>query len=152
MVILSNQSYASSLPDRLITQLSSAEEFNGDFDAIKKLGKLRIIIPANIGGGRYLPRKGSPVSQQHEIAEAFARFHNLIPELVIAENFGDMIPALEAGRADIVVGNLTVTEARQKKIGFSIPLAHVREQILVQKSDESIKSVKDLNNKRVMVS
>ena len=151
-MLFASGSYGANFPERLITHLSYSQSFKGDFDAIKKSGKLRIIIPANIGGGRYLPRKGSPVSQQHEIAEAFARFHNLTPELIIAENFGDMIPALEAGKADMIVGNLTITESRQKTINFSIPLAHVREKILVQKNDETIKTVADLNNKRVMVS
>jgi|SaaInlV_200m_DNA_2_1039689.scaffolds.fasta_scaffold04784_4 membrane-bound lytic murein transglycosylase F len=152
LVIFASEAHSSSLPDRLITQLSSVEEFKGDFDAIKKSGKLRIIIPANIGGGRYLPRKGSPVSQQHEVAEAFARFHQLMPELIIVDNFSDMIPALETGKGDIVVGNLTVTDSRRKKIAFSVPLDQVHEKVLVSKNDETIKVVSDLNHKRVMVS
>mgnify|MGYP002639779947 CR=1 FL=1 len=152
LMLLVSGVYSSDLSERQITNLSSSEQLNGDFDAIKKRGKLRIIIPANIGGGRYLPRNGSPVSEQHEIVEAFAQFHHLIPELIIAENFGDMIPALADGRADIVAGNLTITEARRKNIEFSIPLAHVREKILVQKTDKSIQTVADLNHKRVMVS
>jgi len=138
--------------DRYVISLNDAESFKGDFDAIKKRGILRIIIPANIGGGRYLPRQGSPVSQQHEIAEAFAHFHKLIPQLIIVENFSDMIPAVESGKGDIVVGNLTVTDARRKKINFSVPLDHVHEKVLVRTSDDSIQFVKDLNHKRVMVS
>ena len=128
------------------------EVFNGDFEEIKSRGQLRIVIPANVGGGRYLPRKGSPVSQQFEIAEAFARFHNLEPELLITESFADMIPMLVEGKADIVVGNLTITENRRKKIAFSIPLDHVREKVLVSKENDAITAVKDLDNKRVMVS
>jgi alanine-synthesizing transaminase len=33
----------------------------GDLKALKKRGKLRILIPANIGGVFYLPRAGWPV-------------------------------------------------------------------------------------------
>jgi len=152
LIFYIGETYSSSLPGRLITPLSSSEEFKGDFEAIKKRGKLRIVIPANIGGGRYLPRKGSPVSQQHEIVEAFARFFELTPELIIVDNFGDLIPALESGKGDIVVGNLTVTDARRKKIAFSVPLDHVREKVLVNIADDSIKLVSDLNYKRIMVS
>jgi len=142
--------------DSIATQVDSTSiadnSFNGDFEDIKKRGRLRIVIPANVGGGRYLPRKGSPVSQQFQIAEAFARFHGLTPELVITNNFADMIPALVEGKGDIVVGNLTVTEPRRKLISFSIPLDHVREKVLVHKDNDSINAVKDLDKKRVMVS
>jgi len=58
LIFFIGESYSSSLPQHLITPLSCSEEFKGDFEAIKKRGKLRIIIPANIGGGGYLPRKG----------------------------------------------------------------------------------------------
>ena len=134
-------------------RLASVDQvFRGDFEQIKQRGRLRIVVPANVGGGRYLPRKGSPVSQQFEIAQAFAQFHNLVPELVISESFADMIPLLVEGKGDIVVGNLTVTDARRKKIAFSIPLDHVREKVLVASTNDSINAVKDLNHKRVMVS
>ena len=104
-----HQASASSQP----AQPGTADKvFRGDFDQIKQRGRLRIVVPANVGGGRYLPRKGSPVSQQFDIAEAFARYHGLVPELVITESFSDMIPLLVDGKADIVVGNLTVTDSR----------------------------------------
>ncbi len=132
--------------------LIKAGESQRDFDAIKTSGKLRVIVPANIGGGRYLPRRGSPVSHQQDVVDAFARFHGLQPELVIAESFADMIPALVAGKGDLIVANLTVTDARRQQIAFSVPLAHVREKVLVRKDDESINSVADLDGKKVMVS
>jgi membrane-bound lytic murein transglycosylase F len=132
--------------------LADSAPFQEDWDAIKQSGRLRIIVPANLGGGRYLPRRGSPVSQQQEVAEAFARFHGLEPELIIAESFADMIPAMLAGKGDLIVANLTVTDARRKQIGFSVPLAHVREKVLVRRDDDSITQVADLNGKTVMVS
>lgn len=137
---------------RITMYLEDAAHFQGDFDEIRKRGILRIVVPANIGGGRYLPRNGSPVSEQQEIAESFARYHNLTPVLVTVRNFGEMISSLVSGQGDIAVGNLTVTDARRKKISFSVPLAHVREKILVRRDDDRIKSVADLQGKRVMVS
>ena len=143
---------ADQLARQPVTLLEDAAVFQQDFDAIKARGRLRIIVPANLGGGRYLPRNGSPVTQQQDIVEAFARYHGLTPELVIARSFADMIPALEAGKGDLIVANLTVTEQRRDKIAFSVPLAHVREKVLVRRDDDSINSVADLNGKKVMVS
>lgn len=148
----SSQANAQASQERVITPLGLAKSHQGDFDSIKKRGRLRIVMPANIGGGRYLPRQGSPVDQQHEAAEAFARSQGLVPEIVIAESFADMIPALENGKGDIIVGNMTVTEQRRKHIDFSIPLAHVHEKVLVRKDDDSVQKVSDLSHKRVQVS
>jgi membrane-bound lytic murein transglycosylase F len=149
---VSTKSSSDAKSEHLITHLSQAQVESSNFDDIKKRGRLRIIISANIGGGSYLPRNGSPVSQQHEIAEAFAHRHGLVPELIITDSFGEMIPALAAGKGDIIVGNLTVTESRRKHIEFSVPLDHVREQVLVNTDNDSIHTVSDLNHKRVMVS
>jgi len=123
----------------------------GDLKALKKRGKLRILIPANIGGVFYLPRKGWPVEAQHEAAESFARSHGLEPELVAVESFAEMIPALLAGRGDIIAANLTVTEARRHRIAFSVPLTTTRKQVLVAQGRDDIGRIEDLVGKRLMV-
>jgi len=123
----------------------------GDLKALKRRGKLRILIPANIGGVFYLPRKGWPVEAQHEAAESFARSQGLEPELVAVESFAEMIPALVAGRGDIIAANLTVTEARRQKIAFSVPLTTTRKQVLVAQGRDDIGRIEDLAGKRLMV-
>ena len=122
----------------------------GDLKALKKRGKLRILIPANIGGVFYLPRAGWPVEAQHEAAADFALNHGLEPELIAVEKFNDLIPALLEGRGDIIAANLTVTESRRRKILFSVPLTSVHQQVLVAQSQDGIRAEEDLAGKRVM--
>ena len=55
--------------------------YTGDLKALKERGRLRILIPANIGGVFYLPRAGWPVEAQHEAAADFARTQGLQAEL-----------------------------------------------------------------------
>jgi membrane-bound lytic murein transglycosylase F len=126
------------------------ERYVGDMDALHARGRLRILTPANIGGVFYLPRDGWPVAQQHEVAEAFARSEGLEPVLVPIPRFGDMIPALLEGRGDMIAANLTVTEARRRKIAFSVPLTTVKQQVLVARRNDAIGQISDLDGKRVM--
>jgi ABC-type amino acid transport substrate-binding protein len=123
----------------------------GDLDVLRERGRLRILIPANIGGVFYLPRAGWPVVLQHEAAEAFARSKGLEPELVPVDRFAEMIPALLDGRGDVVAANLTVTESRRKKLAFSVPLTTVRQQVLVARGNDAIRREQDLAGKHVMV-
>ena len=118
---------------------------------MREYGRLRILIPANIGGAFYLPREGWPVASQHEAAEAFAHRVGLVPELVPIARFADMIPALLEGRGDLIAANLTITEKRREKIAFSVPLTTVRQQVLVAQGNEGIRQIADLVGRRVMV-
>ncbi|MCB1800654.1 MAG: transporter substrate-binding domain-containing protein [Gammaproteobacteria bacterium] len=125
--------------------------FTGDLAALKKRGRLRILIPANVGGAFYLPREGWPVEAQHAAAERFARNHGMQPELVPVASFADMIPSLLSGRGDLIAANLTVTEQRRGKIAFSVPITTVRQQVLVAHDNQDIKQLDDLAGKRVML-
>jgi len=124
--------------------------YKGDLDALHRRGQLRILVPANLGGGRYLTRKGSPVGAQQEAAEAFAESQGLTAKLVPVERFSDMLPALIEGRGDIIAANLTVTPKRKQKVSFSVPITHVREQVLVRADDDRFNKVADLKSLRFM--
>ncbi len=127
------------------------ERYVGDLDEMKRRGRLRILIPANIGGVFYLPREGWPVESQHDAATAFARSQGLEPELVPVAAFSQMIPALLEGRGDLIVANLSITEGRRKKMSFSVPLTTVKQQVLVAQSVDGIAKLGDLVGKRVML-
>ncbi len=137
--------------NRSYSSLELAQEFQGDFMGILAQGKLRILLTRDNSRAAYLPRKGSPLAEQQRIAEEFALSHGLIPELVLVDNFSKLIPALQAGRGDIIISNLTINPDRLEKMAFSVPLDHVVEQVLVAKGDKSIQRVRDLNGKSVMV-
>jgi membrane-bound lytic murein transglycosylase F len=142
------QSPASARPAE---QAEEPRLYTGDLKTLKGHGRLRILIPANIGGVFYLPRAGWPVEAQHEAAADFALSQGLEPELVAVERFTDLIPSLLEGRGDIIAANLTITENRRKNMGFSVPLTTVRQQVLVAVSQDGIRNEKDLAGKRVMV-
>ncbi len=122
-----------------------------DLQDIIKRGTLRIIVPSNLSGGMFLPRSDSPLSDQQNLAKSFARSLGLKAEIIPVLSFKDMLPALYDGRGDIVVANITVTEARKKKLAFSVPVSHAHQVVLVAKNATKINITKDLEGKSLLV-
>ena len=111
--------------NRTYSTLEAATEFNGDFIEILQQGKLRILVTRDYSEASYLPRQGSPLAEQQQIAEEFALSHGLMPELVMVDNFAKLLPALVAGKGDIAISNLTISPQRLETMAFSVPLDHV---------------------------
>ena len=123
----------------------------GDLDALLERGALRVVVPGTALGEPSLPRQGSPVAHQRELAEAFAASLGLRLELVPVFRLSEMLTLLEQGRADIIAANLTVTEGRRERLDFSLPIDHVHEVVLVAEANEDIHSIEDLSDRSVMV-
>ena len=151
LMLLTFDTLAQTFFNRSFNTLENSKSIKGDFDAIIRHGKLRILVPQDFTSAAYLPRKRSPLAEQQRMVEEFALSHGLIPELVIVKNFSELIPALVAGKGDVIINNLTITEQRRRKISFSVPVSQVREQIVVRNDDDSITRVRDIAGKTLMV-
>lgn len=119
---------------------------HGDLAAIKERGQIRFIVPsfdqeASLPGGE-IRNQGVPVLAYQALAEEYARSLNLRPVWVYVETFDDLMPALMAGRGDVVVTNFTHTRARAKRVSFSRPLAFVNEVLISRRADPLISLVR----------
>lgn len=130
---------------------ASRDVENGDLDALIERGRLRVVVPGTALGEPSLPRQGSPVADQRELAETFAASLGLGVEWVPVFQLGEMLPLLEEGCADLIAANLTVTPARLERVDFSLPIDHVHEVVLVAATNQDIHSVEDLSGRNVMV-
>lgn len=71
-------------------------------------------------------------------------------KLVFVQNSWEgLIPGLERGDYDVAANGIEVTPDREKVINFSIPYYATFEQIMVQKKNQDINTLKDLNHKKV---
>ena len=70
---------------------------------------------------------------------------------IIDQSFDGLIPALKAGKIDIIVSGMSSTEERKKSVDFSDPYYESGLVALVNKSNSTIKTVKDLEGKRLVV-
>ena len=74
---------------------------------------------------------------------------NLEQEYILKPmNFQDIIPALEAGKIDIAIAAIPVTQSRNERVQFTVPYFRSGLRVLCHKGKE-IKNIEELANKRV---
>lgn len=131
------------------SQLSISEHDyinQGDLPSFKKHKELRVLsTPLD---QQWLPRSGPSFADELELTENFANALGLKAVLVPVEKFADLIPALLAGKGDIIASNFTITSKRKQQLAFSVPLAHSKETIVLRKND-SASRLQDLNGRRI---
>lgn len=66
-------------------------------------------------------------------------------------NFDGLIPALDAGNIDAAIAAMTITDDRAKKVNFTKPYYKSGLSVMVKTDNNSIKSFKDLEGKRIAV-
>ena len=100
-----------------------------DWPTIVERGSIRLARRAWTGFDT-LPAQGLSAEEYHRLAERFARGHDLDVEWVLAADMDELFRLLEEGRADIAVSNITVTESREQRLAFSLPLTRSREWVI----------------------
>lgn len=122
----------------------------GDLAAIKKHGQLRVLRPRMILQQTGLPRRGMPMQWQSELLSAYAQSEGLQLRWITLDDYSELIPALLAGKGDLIMANMTVTQSRSNQIEFSLPLELVREKLVTRRADQ-IKTLADLKDKTIAV-
>jgi peptidoglycan lytic transglycosylase F len=119
----------------------------GDLPEIRKTGRLRLLVTAP----EHLQRAGDPKREELALAVAFAQKAGLRAIPVVVPERSELIPALRAGRGDVIVGSLAITHERAAEIAFTRPVRHVSQQVVVPKADRSVRRRADLAGKTVTV-
>jgi membrane-bound lytic murein transglycosylase F len=119
----------------------------GDLSAILKSGTLRLLVTAP----EHLQRAGDPKRDELALAVAFARKLELRAVPVVISDRSELIPALRAGRGDVIIGSLAITPDRAEQILFTRPVRLVTQEVVVPKADRSIRKLADLAGKTVTV-
>ena len=127
-----------------LVQAATADQL----DDIRKSGKIRIAIDLGVPPYGMTDDKMQPAGLDVETAKALAKDWGL--ELVHVSTTGaGRIPALQTGKADLVISTLSITPERAKVIDFSKAYAALRTVIAAPKSITGLKSMADLDGKTV---
>src|SRR5262245_61665159 len=126
-----------------IAQSASADQL----DDIKKSGKIRIAVDLGVPPYGMTDDKLQPSGSDIETAKALAKDWGLEFEHVPTTG-ASRIPALQTGKADLVISTLSVTPERAKVIDFSKGYAVLRTVIAAPKNI-ALKSMADLDGKTV---
>ncbi len=123
----------------------------GDLDAIRAHGQLRLLVP-RWDTTTALPRRGLPVQVYRQMAEDFAAELGLQVQWVPVDGMAALIPALLAGRGDMIATNLTHTPSRSRQVSFSLPITQVREHIISAAGSAPVDTPDKLHGRTVAVS
>ena len=131
-----------------IAVMGLAQAANADaLDDIKKSGKIRIAVDLGVPPYGMTDDKMQPTGSDIETAKLLAADWGLQFEHVPTTGAA-RIPALQTGKADLVISTLSITPERAKVIDFSKGYAVLRTVIAAPKSI-ALKSMADLDGKTV---
>jgi membrane-bound lytic murein transglycosylase MltF len=132
--------------------------FTGDLDAMVKRRIIRAGVPFN--RTFYFIDKGQPRGLSYEylmmfedkVNQQFKTGNARVHVLLLPMSHDALLPALAAGKLDVVVAQLTDTPERRKLVDFSNPTRkNVNEVVVTGPGSPAIASLDDLSGKRVFV-
>jgi len=128
----------------LIFLIACSADSETTFERIKREGVFRVGYANDIPFGHATP-DGKLTGEAPEIArKVFAKMGIYRIEGVLIE-FGSLIPALKAGRFDIIAAGMFVTPERCKEIAFSEPTYSIGQAFLVKAGNpKKLHSYKDV--------
>lgn len=139
--------------NRFITheKLTASDEFvsHGDLAEIKKRRVLRVAMRNTMAS--YFLWRGDLYGFEYELAKRFAKKHKLRLQIIVADDYTQLMSLLREGHADIAAAYLTPTPWRNTiNIAFSRPY-HYASEILVSRADDPIESLDQLNGRTIAV-
>jgi len=121
----------------------------GGWSSIQDRGRIRFLMP-RLSPIEYLPRSGRPEDFETRLIDEFGRAAGLEVIRVRVDHRDELIPALLAGKGDVIGAGFTITPGRQERVAFSAPFLTVREQVVVPK-DSPVHGLADLKGRAVAV-
>jgi L-cystine transport system substrate-binding protein len=115
--------------------------------AIKTAGVLRIGTEGTYPPFTFHDGSGALVGFDVEIGREVAKRLGVKPEFMEGKWDG-LIAGLDAGRYDVVINQVGITDARKAKYDFSQPYIASKAVLIVRADNDEIKDFKDLKGKR----
>jgi membrane-bound lytic murein transglycosylase MltF len=134
------------------------ESWTGDLDKMKKRRIIRVLTVYSIG--RYYLDNGQPTGLVRESAKRLEQFINRNNKKKSAKAYvaiipiarDQLLPALLAGRGDLVIASLSITPERQELVDFTIPASKPISEVLVTgPAAPDIDSIDDLAGQTLYV-
>ena len=135
---------------------SISQEFTGDLDEMAEKRLIRVLMPYS--RTFYFFDGAQPRGISYDLVKLFDTFinekfktkHLKIHVLVLPTARENLLPLLAAGKGDLAVGNLTITNERLKMVDFSDPLGKGIDEILVSRAGkDDLNSIFDLAGKKI---
>jgi membrane-bound lytic murein transglycosylase F len=120
-----------------------------DLSDIKSRGSLRVLVVLDTRRPEFFALDPASPGFDHEVIEGFARRHQLKLDVVKLPSWDDLVPALLAGKGDVIVGGFRDTEARRKSVAFSAETFPTRMVVVTLKPHRVVQTLEQLRTEKV---
>lgn len=131
----------------VLTMAVSAKDSDDLLETIQKRGTIIVGLEGDWAPWSYVDENDELTGYDVEVAKAIADKLGVEIQIVPGEWDG-LFAGMDAGRYDMVVNGVEVTEERADKYDFSTPYAYIRTALIVKGDNDSIKTFEDLKGKK----
>ncbi|MDP2962269.1 MAG: membrane-bound lytic murein transglycosylase MltF [Sulfurimicrobium sp.] len=117
---------------------------------VQQTGEL-VVLTRNSPTTYYEDAEGRLAGIEHDLAELFAKDLGVKVRFVVANQFNEILPALQNHQAHLAAAGLSITPERQMKFKFSTPYQTIKQQVVYSTSGYKPANLKDLIGQRVEV-
>ena len=114
---------------------------------IRERGTITVAMEGTWAPWTYHDENDNLVGYDVEVATLIAEKLGVEPEFIESEWDG-LLAGLDAGRYDIMVNGVDITEERAEKYDFSEPYAYNRTAVITKGDNDTINSLEDLKDKK----
>jgi len=139
----------SALVGLLLAATTTAVDAQSINDIVKR-GKVRIGVNSGAPPFSVVDAKGNPVGYDVDVAHVIGKYLG-VPVEITPYTTPARIPALEAGKVDLVIATLSPTPERARAVMFTMPYSTFQ-LVVVAPKKSTIKAIGDLAGKKVGVS
>ena len=132
----------------LLTACSKTKEYNSHLEKVQEEGKLIIASEGMWEPWTYVDESGNLTGYDVELGKIIAEKMGLEVEFVTGD-FTGFLSGLDNGQYDLVINGIDVTDERKAKYDFSETYAYAYSYLIVKEDNEDIKSLEDLNGKKI---
>jgi membrane-bound lytic murein transglycosylase F len=125
--------------------LALAPSTAADLTEVQQSGRLRVLAVPFDGTAEFLVVNRFDL----ELLEGFARLHKLKLDVITIPTYAELIPALSAGKGDVIACGLTNTEARRKLVSFSSETFPSRMIVVTRKPHRVVASPEQLRGEKL---
>jgi len=119
-----------------------------DLPEMKSRGSLRVLVAADEYPAWFSFAATGDPGLERELIEGFARLHRMTLDPVPVTHFEDVIPMLQKGQGDVILG-INDTEARRKVIDFTHEVLPSRHVVVTRKPRRPVETVEAFRGERV---
>lgn len=131
----------------VLTMAVSAKGSDDLLETIQKRGTIIVGLEGDWAPWSYVDENDELTGYDVEVAKAIADKMGVEIQIVPGEWDG-LFAGMDAGRYDMVINGVEVTEERADKYDFSTPYAYIRTALIVKGDNDSIKTFEDLKGKK----